>query len=160
MSKTGHVFFKDTMRRHDAVYGGEISAHHYFRDFAYCDSGMIPWLLLAEHMSATGKTLNELVTNRAAKFACSDEINFEIRDPAKAMADVYETYKAGAKTIDHTDGLGIEFEKWRFSLRLSNTESLLRLNIEARADSKLVAAKLLEIGNLIKKLSDPDNTRN
>ncbi len=160
MSKTGHVFFKDTMRRHDAVYGGEISAHHYFRDFAHCDSGMIPWLLVAGHMSATGKTLSELVASRAAKFACSDEINFEIRDPAKVMAGVYETYKAGARNIDHTDGLGIEFEKWRFSLRQSNTESLLRLNIEARADSKLVAEKLLEIGNLIRRLSDPDNAPN
>ena len=121
---------------------------------------MIPWLLVAEHLSITGKTLSELIANRAAQFACSDEINFEIRDPAKAMADVYETYKAGARNIDHTDGLGIEFENWRFSLRQSNTESLLRLNVEARADSKLVAEKLLEIGNLIQKLSDPDNTPN
>ena len=152
MSRTGHVFFKDTMRRHDAAYGGEISAHHYFRDFAHCDSGMIPWLLVAEHMSVTGKTLSELVANRAAQFACSDEINFEIRDPAKVMAGVYEAYKTEAARIDRTDGLGIEFEKWRFSLRQSNTESLLRLNIEARADSKLLAEKLLEIGNLIQRL--------
>ena len=158
MSRTGHVFFKDTMRRHNAVYGGEISAHHYFRDFAHCDSGMIPWLLVAGHLSATGKTLSELVASRAAKFACSEEINFEVRDPARVMAGVCETYKARAKNIDHTDGLGMAFEKWRFSLRQSNTESLLRLNIEARTDSKLVAAKLLEIGCLIQKLSEPNDT--
>ena len=156
MSRTGHVFFKDTMRRQDAIYGGEISAHHYFRNFAHCDSGMIPWLLVAEHLSTTGKTLSELVSSRAALFTCSEEVNFEVHDPAGVMACVCETYEAGAKKIDHTDGLGIEFEQWRFSLRLSNTESLLRLNIEARADAKLVAEKLLEIGNLIQKLSELD----
>ena len=154
MSRTGHVFFKDTMRQHDAIYGGEISAHHYFRDFGHCDSGMIPWLLVVQHMGVTGKTLSELVSSRAAKFACSEEVNFEVQDPAMVMASVCKAYKAGAKQIDHTDGIGIEFERWRFSLRLSNTESLLRLNIEARAESKLVAEKLLEIGNLIQSLSE------
>jgi phosphomannomutase/phosphomannomutase/phosphoglucomutase len=149
MSRAGHVFFKDKMRQHDAIYGGEISAHHYFRDFACCDSGMIPWLLVAEHVSVTGKPLSDLVSSRAAQFACSEEVNFEVHNPASVMASVCEAYKAGAKKIDRIDGIGIEFEKWRFSLRPSNTESLLRLNIEARADSKLVAEKLLEIGNLI-----------
>ena len=159
MSQTGHVFFKDTMRKHDAIYGGEISAHHYFRDFAYCDSGMIPWLLVVEQMSITGKTLSELISSRAAKFACSEEVNFEVPGPARVMASVCEAYKAGAQQIDHADGIGIEFEKWRFSLRLSNTESLLRLNIEARADPKLVAEKLLEIGNLIQSLSESGERR-
>lgn len=159
MSRTGHVFFKDKMRQHDAIYGGEISAHHYFRDFACCDSGMIPWLLVAEHMSVTGKTLSDLVSSRAAQFACSEEVNFEVRDPAKIMASVFETYKAGARKVDHADGIGIEFEKWRFSLRQSNTEPLLRLNIETRGDPSLVAGKLLEIGNLIRGLSEVSEGR-
>ena len=153
MSRTGHVFFKDKMRRHDAIYGGEISAHHYFRDFAYCDSGMLPWLLVAEHMSATGKPLSELVANRSARFVCSDEINYKFPNPADVMAGVVEAFKSTAVKIDYTDGISIEFEKWRFSLRSSNTEPLLRLNIEAHAGSIKITQKLTEIGQLIRRLA-------
>ena len=153
MSRTGHVFFKDKMRRHDAIYGGEISAHHYFRDFAYCDSGMLPWLLVAEHMSATGKPLSELVANRSARFVCSDEINCKVPDLAAVMEGVVEAFRATARKIDYTDGISIEFEKWRFSLRSSNTEPLLRLNIEAHAGTIKIAQKLTEIGQLIRRLA-------
>ena len=152
-SRTGHVFFKSAMRQHDAIYGGEVSAHHYFRDFASCDSGMLPWLLVAEHMSVTGKSLAELVADRIALFKCSDEINFEVGDPAMVVAAVAETYEASARQIDHSDGISVEFERWRFSLRMSNTEPLLRLNVEARADSGLVAKKLSEVAGLIERLA-------
>ena len=157
-SRTGHVFFKNKMRLHDAIYGGEISAHHYFRDFAYCDSGMLPWLLVAEHMSVTGKSLGELVADRMALFMCSDEINFKVPNAATIMAGVEDAFKATARQIDHTDGISVEFENWRFSLRISNTEALLRLNIEARSDPSLVADKLAEIGALIERLSIAQNT--
>ena len=131
--KTGHAFIKESMRAEDAVYGGEMSAHHYFRDFAYCDSGMIPWLLVAELMSHKGKKLSELVAERIAMFPSSGEINSTLDDPQSAIDRVLGIYEKDAITIDHTDGISLDMGQWRFNLRLSNTESVIRLNVEARA---------------------------
>lgn len=148
-SKTGHAFIKERMRKENAIYGGEMSAHHYFRDFAYCDSGMIPWLLVAELVSSTGKSLGELVAERMAKFPCSGEINRKLRDAKAAIAKVREVYQDGAMSIDETDGLSLEFDQWRFSLRSSNTEPVVRLNVESRADEALMRAKTEELLELL-----------
>jgi phosphomannomutase len=148
-SRTGHTFFKEQMRNVDAVYGGETSSHHYFRDFAYCDSGMIPWLLIIEYMSKSKKSLRDLIAPRAAMFPCSDEINFKAADVAVAIERVLAHYRGKAKGIDFTDGLSLEFETWRFNLRGSNTETLLRLNVETRGNAQLVADKVAEISSLI-----------
>jgi phosphomannomutase len=144
-SKTGHAFIKERMRLEDAAYGGEMSAHHYFRDFAYCDSGMIPWLLVAGLVSAAGQPLSALVAERIARYPCSGEINRRLVDPAAAMARVKARYLPAARAVDDTDGLGIEFEDWRFNLRMSNTEPVIRLNVEARGDPVLVASRTAEI---------------
>jgi phosphomannomutase len=141
LSKTGHAFIKERMREVDAVYGGEMSAHHYFRDFAYCDSGMIPWLLIAGLMSKTGQELSELVAAREAAFPCSGEINREVADPGALLALVEEQYAEDALAVEKLDGLGIEFSDWRFNLRTSNTEPVVRLNVESRGDAALMAAK-------------------
>ena len=145
MSKTGHAFIKERMRAEDAVYGGEMSAHHYFKDFAYCDSGMIPWLLVLEQMAKKGNTLSELVLEREKLYPVSGEINRKISDPAAALEKVEEHYAPGAVSIDHTDGVSIEFREWRFNLRMSNTEPLVRLNVEARGDRKLMEQKTEEL---------------
>jgi phosphomannomutase len=147
--KTGHAFIKERMRAEDAVYGGEMSAHHYFRDFAYCDSGMIPWLLVAGILSATGKPLSSLVGERLAAFPCSGEINRQVRDPQAVLQSVWDRYGAVADEVDRTDGLSLAFAHWRFNLRLSNTEPLIRLNVETRGDQKLLAAKTAEILQLV-----------
>ena len=147
-SKTGHAFIKERMRVENAVYGGEMSAHHYFRDFAYCDSGMIPWLLVAELVSRQGP-LSELVAKRMAAFPCSGEINREIADPAAVLARAEERYGADATVVDHTDGLSMEFADWRFNLRMSNTEPVVRLNVESRADTALMQARTAELLELI-----------
>jgi phosphomannomutase len=144
-SKTGHAFIKETMRRVDAVYGGEMSAHHYFRDFAYCDSGMIPWLLVAEIMSATGKTLASLVEERTKAFPCSGEINRTVSDAQALIARVESLYAKEAKTIEHMDGLSLSYEDWRFNLRMSNTEPVVRLNVESRGDEALMRSKTQEL---------------
>lgn len=144
-SKTGHAFIKERMRKEDAIYGGEMSAHHYFRDFAYCDSGMIPWLLVAALLCATGKPLSCLVGEREAAYPCSGEINYRVTDASAAMRRVEAHFAAYNPVIDRTDGLSLGFPEWRFNLRSSNTEPLLRLNVEARADASLVAARLREI---------------
>jgi phosphomannomutase len=149
MSKTGHAFIKERMRREDAVYGGEMSAHHYFRDFAYCDSGMIPWLLVAELVSRAGRPLSALVEERMAAFPASGEINRSIADPPAVLAAVEATYADEAVAIDHTDGLSMEFERWRFNLRASNTEPLVRLNVESRGDVGLMEAKTAELLGLL-----------
>jgi len=141
MSKTGHAFIKERMRKEDAVYGGEMSAHHYFRHFAYCDSGMIPWLLVLELMCREQKTLSQLVGERMARFPASGEINRTVQDPAAVMAAVEKTYADEAREVDHTDGLAMEFDRWRFNLRMSNTEPVLRLNVESRGDEKLMRVK-------------------
>ncbi len=133
-SKTGHAFIKERMRAEDAVYGGEMSAHHYFRDFAYCDSGMIPWLLAAELISREGRSLAELVEERMRLYPCSGEINRRVADAAAVMERVRAAYAPKALREEHVDGLSLEFPDWRFNLRRSNTEPLLRLNVESRGD--------------------------
>ena len=144
-SKTGHAFIKERMRLEDAVYGGEMSAHHYFRDFAYCDSGMIPWLLVTELMSRTGKSLAELVDECIELFPCSGEINSKIEDPAAALARVQAHYADTAEAVDHTDGLSMDFGSWRFNLRKSNTEPVVRLNVETRENKALMQEKRDEL---------------
>ena len=148
-SKTGHAFIKERMRSEDAVYGGEMSAHHYFRDFAYCDSGMIPWLLVAGILSATGKPLSTLVAERITAFPCSGEINRKVADPAAVLRRVRARYVPAALSTDETDGVSLEFADWRFNLRLSNTEPLIRLNVESRGDVGLMEGKTRELLALI-----------
>lgn len=145
MSKTGHAFIKERMRSENAIYGGEMSAHHYFRDFAYCDSGMAPWLLVAGLMSASGKSLSALVDERMALFPASGEINRRIEDAVAVLRDIEQHYTADAIAIDHTDGLSMEFDKWRFNVRMSNTEPVVRLNVESRADDALMRSRTDEI---------------
>jgi phosphomannomutase/phosphomannomutase/phosphoglucomutase len=149
LSKTGHAFIKERMRREDALYGGEMSAHHYFRDFAYCDSGMIPWLLVAERMSVTGRPLSALVSERIARYPCSGEINFRVADTRATLERIRDHYRPDVSQQDTTDGLSMEFDAWRFNLRASNTEPLLRLNVETRGDRALMERRTTELGNLI-----------
>ena len=149
MSKTGHAFIKERMRLENAIYGGEMSAHHYFRDFAYCDSGMIPWLLVCELLSQTGKSLSALVEERISLFPCSGEINFKVVNVTDAIQKIKDHFIGQALVLDDTDGLSMTFENWRFNLRGSNTEPLLRLNVESRADANLVQQKVSEISSLI-----------
>lgn len=149
MSKTGHAFIKERMRAEDAVYGGEMSAHHYFRDFAYCDSGMIPWLLVLELMSRTGKPLSALVAERMKVFPASGEINRRVADAREVIERIRHQYHAEAASIDHTDGLSMEFAAWRFNLRSSNTEPVLRLNVESRGDAELMERKTSELLGII-----------
>jgi len=143
--KSGHAFIKEVMRNEDAVYGGEMSAHHFFREFSYCDSGMIPWMLVAEMIATSGKPLSELVGARVNRFPASGEINRRVADGPAALKAVTEHYRAAALNIDHTDGVGLEFADWRFNLRLSNTEPLIRLNVESRGDRQLMQAKTDEV---------------
>ncbi|MGD8914134.1 MAG: phosphomannomutase CpsG [Candidatus Thiodiazotropha sp.] len=132
-SKTGHAFIKECMRAQNAIYGGEMSAHHYFRDFAYCDSGIIPWLLVAELLSITNRPLSELVGERMAAYPCSGEINYRVRDVQSSIEAVKNHFNGSLfLKVDTTDGLSMEFPDWRFNLRASNTEPLLRLNVETR----------------------------
>lgn len=143
--KTGHAFIKERMRKEDAIYGGEMSAHHYFRDFAYCDSGMIPWLLVCELISRKGKSLSQLVTERMAAFPASGEINRTVDDAAALLAAVEKVYAPLAQAVDHTDGLSMSFAEWRFNMRMSNTEPVVRLNVESRRDTALMQAKTAEL---------------
>lgn len=147
--KSGHAFIKAEMRRVDAVYGGEMSAHHYFRDFAYCDSGMIPWLVVAQVLSETGQSLASLVAERERLFPASGEINRRVPDGKAAIAAVEARYAPSATARDLTDGLSLEFPEWRLNLRSSNTEPLIRLNVESRGDQALMAAKTREILDLL-----------
>ncbi len=144
-SKTGHAFIKERMRAEDAVYGGEMSAHHYFRDFAYCDSGMIPWLLVLSLMNRSGKPLSALLAERMARFPASGEINRRLENPVAAIEAVRLRYEEGCQEIDHTDGLSMNFADWRFNLRSSNTEPVLRLNVETRGDAVLLEQKTQEL---------------
>jgi phosphomannomutase len=150
-SKSGHAFVKDVMRREDAIYGGEMSAHHFFRDFSYCDSGMVPWMLVLELISESGKPLSELVGERVERFPASGEINRRLDDPQAALERVRAHYADRALSIDETDGVGLDFEDWRFNLRLSNTEPLIRLNVESRGDRKLMEAKTREVLELLER---------
>jgi phosphomannomutase/phosphoglucomutase len=149
-SKTGHAFIKERMRAEDAVYGGEMSAHHYFRDFGYCDSGMIPWLLAAELISRDGRPLAELVQERMLAFPCSGEINYQVPEVSTVLDRVLAHFTPRRPVLDHTDGLSLEFDDWRFNLRASNTEPLLRLNVETRGDAPAVARFVAEIETLIR----------
>lgn len=158
-SKTGHSFIKQCMRDENAIYGGEMSAHHYFRDFAYCDSGMIPWLLLIELISNTGNSLAQLVDDRIAAFPCSGELNYKVSNVKEAIKQVRKFYAAEEQSwynegqevpdLDDIDGLSITFSDWRLNLRASNTEPLLRLNVEAKNDCRLVSKHVAEIEQII-----------
>ncbi|MFO1348700.1 MAG: phosphomannomutase [Pseudomonadales bacterium] len=148
-SKTGHAFIKERMRKEDAVYGGEMSAHHYFRDFAYCDSGMIPWLLVAGLVCSSGKPLSQLVEERMRAYPVSGEINREIADPKAAIARARDRYIAEALHEDNTDGLSLEFADWRFNLRMSNTEPVVRLNVETRGNQALMEQRRDELVALL-----------
>lgn len=150
MSKTGHAFIKERMRIEDAVYGGEMSAHHYFRDFSYCDSGMIPWLLVTELLCNKNKSLGQLVDKRLKAYPASGEINSVLDHPKQAINNILEKYKSDAISIDHTDGISVEFENWRFNLRSSNTEPVVRLNVESRNNTDLMLEKTNEILNLLR----------
>ncbi|MDR0234798.1 phosphomannomutase CpsG [Acinetobacter sp.] len=133
-SKCGHAFIKDVMREHNAVYGGEMSAHHYFRDFAYCDSGMIPWLLAVLVISEKQQSLSSLVEGMIERFPCSGEINFKVEDTQDTIQKIFDHFADLNPAIDQTDGVSLDFGAWRLNVRASNTEPLLRLNIESRAD--------------------------
>lgn len=148
-SKTGHAFIKERMRSEDAVYGGEMSAHHYFKDFFYCDSGMIPWLLIAELVCLRKQPLSQLVAQRIAAYPSSGEINNNIADPKKAIQKVFDFYEQEAQVIDKTDGISMEFATWRFNLRSSNTEPVVRLNVESKANTNLMKEKTQQVLSLL-----------
>jgi phosphomannomutase len=150
LSKSGHAFIKDRMRQVDGVYGGEMSAHHYFRRFAYCDSGMIPWLLVAQIVSEAGKPLSSLVDERIGLFPVSGELNYRVPDAKATIAAFEAAYGPHALTVDRTDGISYEFAEWRFNLRTSNTEPLIRLNVEARGSQTLMRDKTDELFSLLK----------
>ena len=150
LSKSGHAFIKQRMRDVDGVYGGEMSAHHYFRRFAYCDSGMIPWLLAAQILCESGQTLSELVGERMALFPVSGELNYRVPDARAAMSAIESRYAPKALATDRTDGLSCEYADWRFNLRISNTEPLLRLNVEARGSKDLMRSKTEELLDVLK----------
>jgi len=153
LSKTGHAFIKERMRVENALYGGEMSAHHYFRDFAYCDSGMIPWLMVVELLSKTGLPLSQLVAKRIKKYPASGEINRRVADSARVIAAIRQTYEPDAIDVDHTDGLSLDLGQWRFNLRESNTEPVIRLNVESRGDEELMRGKTAELLAAVDKIS-------
>jgi phosphomannomutase len=148
-SKTGHAFIKERMRKENAIYGGEMSAHHYFRDFNYCDSGMIPWLLVAELLSQSGKTLSSMVCDRINKYPSSGEINRTVVDADLVLTSISEKYASQAIKVEVVDGLSVQFVNWRFNVRKSNTEPLLRLNVESDGDKDLMVQKTNELLNII-----------
>jgi len=150
-SKSGHSFIKEKMREHNAIYGGEMSAHHYFRDFAYCDSGMIPWLLAISVLSETQQPLSSLVEDMIEKFPCSGEINFTVADTQVTIQKIFDYFANQNPSIDKTDGVSLDFGAWRLNVRASNTEPLLRLNIESRKDQnpKPIQAYVDELTQLI-----------
>ncbi len=145
MAPTGYAYLKAAMRETGAVYGGEMSAHHYFRDFMCCDSGMIPWLLVAELMGRRGESLSQMLAARRAAFPSSGEVNFTVADAGKLTAKIAYSYGAQAEDVDRLDGHSFDMGAWRFNLRASNTEPLLRLNVEAKGDAALVALKVAEL---------------
>lgn len=149
LSKTGHAFFKQKMRDKNAIYGGELSAHHYFRDFAYCDSGMIPWLVITELISKKNEGLSALVASYKKLFPSSGEVNFHVENADQAFDRITSYYKQSANDIDYLDGVSITFENWRLNLRKSNTEPLIRLNLESKKDRYLIDRKLDEIKKLL-----------
>ena len=150
--QSGHSFIKKSMRDNDAVYGGEMSAHHYFRDFYYCDSGMIPWLLILEMISIEKMPLSQMIQKYRDRFPVSGEINLKVNNTKKIIELIKEYYLDGASRVDETDGVGMEFEKWRFNLRASNTEPLIRLNVESYNNESLVNEKTKELVDRINSL--------
>lgn len=148
-SKTGHAFIKKTMRDHDAIYGGEMSAHHYFRDFAYCDSGMIPWLIMAELISKSNRSLSSLVDSQIMTFPSSGEINFRVEDANASIEKVLASYSKKALSLEKLDGISLVFKDWRFNLRKSNTEPLIRLNAESRGHPENLSEKVNKIAAII-----------
>tara|TARA_B100001094_G_C18189994_1_gene806482 strand:- start:1949 stop:3325 length:1377 start_codon:yes stop_codon:yes gene_type:complete len=150
VSKTGHAFIKEKMRQQDAIYGGEMSAHHYFRDFGYCDSGMIPWLLVAEMLSKQGKPLSALIENYVQSYPSSGEINLTVADAQAVLSKVKKALLQDAICVDEMDGLSLEFETWRFNLRSSNTEPVMRLNVESKQDVALMQQKTQELLQLMR----------
>jgi phosphomannomutase len=151
INKSGHAFIKERMRAENALYGGEMSAHHYFRDFSYCDSGMMPWLLLAETISVTGRSLAELVDERIRAFPCSGELNFSVNDTGQVIDQVLTAFASDDPVVDRTDGISLEFDRWRFNLRASNTEPVIRLNIETRADESLLTDRVGQLSEMIRQ---------
>lgn len=149
LCKSGHAFIKQRMREVDGIYGGEMSAHHYFRDFAYADSGMIPWLLVLQVMSERGMPLSALVGERMKLFPASGEINRHLADAKSVLARAQMHYERQAVSVDFTDGVSMEFDRWRFNLRASNTEPLVRLNVESRGDERLMRDKTAEVLRVI-----------
>jgi phosphomannomutase len=148
VSKSGHAYIKEKMREVNAIYGGEMSAHHYFRDNAYSDSGMIPFLLVLQLISVEKKKFSELVDEMIAAYPCSGEINSTIDDPAAKIEEIERKYADGI--INKLDGLSVDYKDWRFNLRMSNTEPILRLNVESKADVKLMKKKTKELLNIIR----------
>ena len=148
-SKTGHAFVKAAMRDAGAVYGGEMSAHHYFRDFAYCDSGIIPWLLIWDSLSTSNLLLSDLISERRNRFPSSGELNFTVPNVAICIERVQQYFLPNAVSIDELDGLSMSFVTWRFNLRKSNTEPLVRLNVETKGDPILLKEKTDELKTLI-----------
>ncbi len=151
-SKAGHSFIKEKMREHSAIYGAEMSGHHYFRDFYFSDSGMIPWLLVAEIMSKTNQPLSALVFERIQKYPISGEINTKVNQPEELMEKIKNHYLNQSVSVDDIDGYSFDFGSWRFNIRMSNTEPLVRLNVETKADEKLLNRKTDEILDLIETL--------
>ena len=152
LSRTGHAFIKECMRENNAVYGGEISGHHYFRDFHYCDSGMVPWLLIAAMLCRLGQPLSSLIADYQKRFPASDEMNRRVNDAAAIIEKVEAHYAAHAEGIDYTDGLSMSFGDWRFNLRMSNTEPLLRLNLETSRNHSYLNERIDEVNGLLDTL--------
>jgi phosphomannomutase len=153
LCKAGHAFIKERMRLEDAIYGGEMSAHHYFREFAYCDSGMIPWLLMVQTLSTEDRPLSEIIQARVDRYPVSGEINRQVSDPHGVLSKIEANYRDLQPIIDHIDGLSVAFGDWRFNLRPSNTEPVIRLNVETRGDKALLEEKTEEILDLIQRLA-------
>ncbi|WP_019895311.1 phosphohexomutase domain-containing protein [Hydrogenovibrio halophilus] len=150
-SKTGHAFIKERMRKENALYGGEMSSHHYFRDFTYCDSGMIPWLLIMQQLSDTQQPLSRLVAHCQKAYPCSGEINHTVADIPATLAAIQTHFQGQAPSISQIDGLSLDFDSWRLNVRASNTEPLLRINIETRGNADLVQEKLKEVEAIIQQ---------
>ncbi|MDE9582611.1 phosphomannomutase CpsG [Citrobacter braakii] len=154
MSKTGHAFIKERMRKEDAIYGGEMSAHHYFRDFAYCDSGMIPWLLVAELLAVKNESLKTLIASCIADYPCSGEINSKVENSNLVLEAINNAFSNDCRYLDLTDGISMEFENWRLNVRVSNTEPLVRLNVESRSDYALMEQKTKVLMGIINRVSE------
>jgi len=151
MTKTGHAFIKERMRQEDAVYGGEMSAHHYFRDFSYCDSGMIPWLLVAKLLSTKDQPFSNFLDAMIQDYPVSGEINMALRDSELSLARLRDRYERHAVFVENIDGLSMDMGTWRFNIRSSNTEAVVRLNVESRGDKKLMESKTREICSFLQK---------